>query len=64
LIPKLLSDFLESPSFDKEGTQGFVLAVIGFRRFEKELATAGVIHGSLHKVDQFWSRYGVFSDSK
>jgi hypothetical protein len=56
LIPKLLSDFLESPSFDKAGTPGFVLAVIGFRRFEKALATAGVIPGSLPKVDQFGSR--------
>jgi len=51
LVPKLLSDVLESPSFDKEGTQGFVLAVISFSRFEKELATGGVIHESLHKVD-------------
>jgi hypothetical protein len=56
LIPKLLSDVLEPPSFDKEGTQGFILAVIGFSGFEKELATAGVIHGSLPHVDQFGSR--------
>jgi hypothetical protein len=44
LIPKLLSDVLESPSFDKEGAQGFVLAVIGFSRFKKELTAGGVIH--------------------
>jgi hypothetical protein len=56
LVPKLLRDVFESPSFDKEGTQGFVLAVISFSRFEKELATAAVIHESLHQVDQFSSR--------
>jgi hypothetical protein len=44
LIPKLLSDFLQSPPFDKEGAHCFVLTVIGFSRFEKELAAAGAIH--------------------
>ncbi len=53
-IAKLLGDILQATSFNAEGTQRFVLAVIGRNRFKKETAAARVIHEpNLRKVDRF-----------
>ena len=54
LIAKLLGDVLQVTPFDEEGTQRFVLAVIGLNRFKKETAAARVIHEPhLRQVDRF-----------
>src|SRR5215510_15867535 len=53
LIAELLGDVLQATPFDEEGTQRFVLAVIGLNRFKKETAAARIIHEpALRKVDR------------
>ena len=57
LIAKLLGDVLQATPVDEEGTQRFVLAVIGLNRFKEETAAASVIHApDLRKVDRFSPR--------
>lgn len=40
----LLGDFPQSSPWDKEGTHGFVLAMISFSRLKKGMAAACIIH--------------------
>src|SRR5207237_9265655 len=52
-------DILQATPFDEEGTERFVLAVIGRNRFKKETAAARGIHEpDLRKVDRFSPRCG------
>jgi hypothetical protein len=56
-IAKLLGDIVQATPFHEEGTQRFVLAVIGRNRFKKEATAARVIHApNLRKVDRFSPR--------
>jgi len=58
-IAKLLGDILQATPFDEEGTERFVLAVLGRNRCKKETAAARVIHEpDLRKVDRFSPRCG------
>jgi hypothetical protein len=53
----VLGDIVQATAFDEEGTQRFVLAVIGRNRFKKETAAARVIHEpDLRMVDRFSPR--------
>jgi hypothetical protein len=57
LIAAVLGDIVQATAFDEEGTQRFVLAVIGRNRFKKETAAARVIHEpDLRMVDRFSPR--------
>ena len=64
-IAKLPGDILQATPFDEEGTERFVLAVIGRNRFKKETTAARVIHEpDLRKVDRFSPVAGSTSDVK
>ena len=56
-IAKLLGDIVQATPFNEEGTQRFVLAVIGRNRCKKETTAARVIQEpNLRKVDRFSPR--------
>ena len=46
LIAELLGDVLQATPFDEEGTQRFVLAVIGRSWFKKETTAARIIQAA------------------
>jgi len=52
-----LGDIVQATPFNEEGTERFVLAMIGRNRFKKKTAAARVIHEpDLPKVDRFSPR--------
>jgi hypothetical protein len=53
-IAKLLGDIVPATPCNEEGTQRFVLAVIGRHWFKKATTAARVIHApNLRKIDRF-----------